>query len=294
MCVKTGVPFEGPQFLDTHLTYRPVHEEAVDEASVTRDAEGPDAVAANRWGRGGLCLALRGVVGRHRVPGPQGAVQHDRGFGATLHIDARPPRLNTQRLTQALATIVGWGVGVEAIAARAIGMVGAVPGQERAAGPCGTGLAHSHRTELFEVEVVEIIGKLLGPAAVPGIPVTEPALVALSEAIEQETPLVQVRLTDCGLRLRADPLKCWQQDRHQQSNDCNHQQEFNQSECSLSAHRFYLINGALIKQSHTICDVFRCQGSSLYTFCRFTSEAAFVCLLKSQITLQRFSPIEHL
>ena len=199
--VETGVPFESPQFLDTHLTDRPVHEEAVDEAPVTRNAEGPDAVAADCWGRGGLHLALWGVVGGHRVPGPQGAVQHDWGFGATLHIDARPPRLNAQRLTQSLAAIVGWSVGVEAIAARAIGMVRAVPGQERAAGPCGTDLARSHRTELLEVEVVEIIGKLLGPATVPGIPITEPALVALSEGVKQEAPLVQVRLTDRGLRL---------------------------------------------------------------------------------------------
>ena len=155
-------------------------------------------------------------------PGPQGAVQHDRGFGATLQIDARPSRLDTHGLTQTLAAIVGWGVGVEAIAARAIGMVGAVPGQERAAGPGGTDLARGHRTELLEVEVVEVIGKLLGPAAIPGIPVAEPALVTLSEGIEQESPLVQVCLTDCSLRLRADPLQRWQQDRHQQSNDCNH------------------------------------------------------------------------
>ena len=188
--VETGVPFEGPKLLDTYLTDRPVHEEAVDEAPVTRDAEGPDAVAADRRVRGGLRLGLWGIVGGHGVPGPQGAVQHDRGVGAALQIDARPPRLDTRRLTQALAAVIGRGIGVEAIAARAVGMVGAVPGQERAAGPGGTGLARGHRTVLLEVEVVEVIGKLLGPAAVPGIPVAELALVALSEGVEQEAPLV--------------------------------------------------------------------------------------------------------
>jgi hypothetical protein len=213
--VETGIPFEGPKLLDPHLADRPVHEKAVDEAPVTGDAEGPDAIAADSRVRGGLSLGLRGIVVGHGVPGPQGAVQHDRGFGAALHIDARPPLLDTQRLTQALATVVGRSVGVEAIAARAVGMVGAIPGQERAAGPGGTGLSRGHRTELLEVEVVEVICELLGPAAIPGVPVAEQALIALSEGVEQEAPLVQVRLTDCGLRLRAYPLQRWQQDCHQ-------------------------------------------------------------------------------
>ena len=137
---------------------------------MTRNAEGPDAVAADRRVRGGLRLGLRGIVGGHGIPGPQGTVQHDRGFGAALHIDARPPLLDTQRPTQTLAAVVGRGVGIEAIAARAVGMVGAVPGHECVAGPCGTGLARGHWTELLKVEVVEVICELLGSAAVPGIP----------------------------------------------------------------------------------------------------------------------------
>jgi len=261
--VKTVVPFEGPKLLDTYLTDRPVHEEAIDEAPVTRNAEWPNAIAADRWVRGGLRLGLRGAVSGHRVPGPQGTVQHDRGIGDALQIDARPPLLDTRRLTQALAAVVGWGIGVEAIAARAVGMTGAVPGKERSTGPVGAGIARGHRTELLEVKVVKVIGELLGPAAVPGIPVAELALVALSEGVEQEAPLVQVRLTDFGLRLRADPLQRWQQDRHQQSNDCDHHQEFNQSECLLSAHRFDFMNGALIGQSDTICGESQCQWSSL-------------------------------
>ena len=204
--VEAGVPFEGPKLLDPHPTDREVHEEAVDEAPVTGDAERPDAVAADRRVRGGLRLGLRGAVGGHGVPGPQGAVQHKRGLGAALHIDARPPLLDTQRPTQALAAVVGRGVGVESVAARAVGVAGAVPGQERAAGPGGAGFARGHRTEFLEVEVIEVVGELLGPAAVPGIPVAEPAFVALGEGAEQEAPLVQVRLTDAGLCLGADPL----------------------------------------------------------------------------------------
>lgn len=231
--VEAGVPFEGPKLLDTHLTDRPVHEEAVDEAPVTGNAEGPNAVAAHRRARGGLRLGLRGAVGGHGVPGPQGAVQHDRGVIAALLIDARPPRLDTRRLTQSLAAVVGRGVGVEAVAARAVGMLGAVPGQKRAAAPGGGGSARGHWTELLEVEVIEVIGELLGPAAIPGIPVAELALVVLSEGVEQETPLVQVRLTDSGLRLRADPLQRWQQDRHENGNDGDDHQKLDECESSV-------------------------------------------------------------
>ncbi len=111
-------------------------------------------------------------------------------------------------------------------------MLGAVPGQERAAGPGRAGPARGHRAELLEVEVVEVIGELLGPAAVPGIPVAELALVVLSERVEQEAPLVQVRLTDCGLRLRADPLQRWQQDRQEKGNDGDDHQKLDERESS--------------------------------------------------------------
>jgi hypothetical protein len=265
MRIETGIPFEGPKLLNTHLTNRPVQKEAVDEAPVTRDAERPDAVAANDWVRGGFCLGRRRAVGWHWVPRPQGAVQHDWGFGNALHIDARPSFLNAQLPTQELAAVVSRGVGVEAVAARTVGMVGTIPGQERAAGPVGAGLASGHRTELLEVEVVEVIGELLGSAAVPGIPVAELALIALSEGVEQETPLVQVRLTDCGFRLRADQLQRRQQDRQKQSNNSNYQQQLNQSECSLSAHRFCPMNAARINKSmlSIVCFDVKCL---LYTF----------------------------
>jgi len=204
--VKAGVPFEGPKRLDPHLADRPIHKEAVDEAPVSGDAERPDTVAADRRVRGGLRLGRRRIVGGHGIPGPQGAVQHERGVGVSLHIDTRPALLDTQLPTQALAAVVGRGVGVETIAARTVGVAGTVLGQERTAGPGGAGLARGHRTEFLEIEVVEVVGELLGPAAVPGIPVAEPALVALRKGIEQEAPLVQVRLTNAGLRLGANPL----------------------------------------------------------------------------------------
>jgi len=167
--VKVRMPFQRPQLLDADLAHGPVHEQGVDKPAVAVDAEGPHPVTTYRGPGSGLIFKGRWGVCRIGEACPEGAIQHHGHIADALVIDVLPTLFIRVR-TPGYA-ICG-AVAVEAVAAGAVGMVGTVPGLELTTSAVRTVPLCGERAENLMVEAVDIVGKLLRPAAFPFVSVS--------------------------------------------------------------------------------------------------------------------------
>ena len=163
------MPFQRPQLLDADLAHGPVHEHGVDEPVVAVDAEGPHPVTTYRGPGGGLIFKGRWGVCRIGEACPEGAIQHHGHIADALLIDVLPTFFISVRTP---GCAVCGAVAVEAVAAGTVGMVGTVPGLELTTSAVRTGPPRGDRAENLMVEAVDIVGKLLRPAAFPIVSVS--------------------------------------------------------------------------------------------------------------------------